>query len=120
MKPLKFIFSQMHQSCTTLISDLNLSAFIDHHIILIRTLAKTHFPTIQEILQASISSYFQKYRDFATGRFFQEYYATLSSIISLNKSNNSLNRASEIQNLTRKLAEFICMFYRITVNCEEY
>lgn len=114
MKPLKFVFSQIHQSCTTLISDLNTSAFIDHHLNLIRTLAKHHLPHIQQLVQASVTNYFQKYRDFITGRYFQEFYVALSSIVALYKSNKNRQQEHEINVHMKKIVDFIINFQRFS------
>ncbi len=53
---------QIHQSCQTLLSDAVTSAFVDHHIMLIRGIAKNHFKEIEATLQASITTYFHKIR----------------------------------------------------------
>lgn len=80
VRPLKLVLSQVHQSCNALLSDLPTAAFIDHHLQLVRCLARTHLPASQPLLQAAITNYFQKYRDLITGRYFQEFYISLAAL----------------------------------------
>lgn len=85
MRPLKLVLTQVHQSCNALLSDLPTAAFIDHHLHLVRCLARTHLPASQPLLQAAIINCFQKYRDLITGRYFQDFYLILAAITSQQK-----------------------------------
>ena len=85
VKPLKLVLAQVHQSCNALLSDLPTAAFLDHHLHLVRCLARTHLAASQTILQAAITNCFQKYRDLVTGRHFQDFYVCLASIVNHSK-----------------------------------
>lgn len=120
MKPLKFVLAQIHQSCSTLASDLPTSAFIDHHLTLIRSLAKHHLPQVQPVLQASVTNYFQKYRDFITGKYFQEFYASLAVLVALNKEGKGRQQGQERQAALRKIVDFALNFQRFIAEFDEY
>ena len=45
-KSLKMVLLQIHQSCSTVSSSITTTAFVDHHISLIRTITKNHFKEI--------------------------------------------------------------------------
>ena len=100
VKPLKLVLAQVHQSCNALLSDLPTAAFLDHHLHLVRCLARTHLAASQTILQAAITNCFQKYRDLVTGRHFQDFYVSLAAIV--NHSKQSTHKQDLNQNL-RKL-----------------
>jgi hypothetical protein len=103
VRPLKLVLAQVHQTCNTLLSDLPTSAFLDHHIHLVRCLARTHLPAKQQLLQAAITNYFQKYRDLATGRHFQDFYLALAAL-------NSQYKQDPNNPQLRKLIEFVLGF----------
>ena len=89
VKSLKMTLLQIHQSCQALLSDAMTAAFVDHHILLIRGIAKNHFKDIEPNLQAAISNYFQKIKDLLTGKYFQEFYLVMSNIEVLKSKNKN-------------------------------
>ncbi len=108
VRSLKLVLMQVHNSCNTLISDLPTAAFIDHHLHLVRCLARTHLPAAQPLLQAAITNCFQKYRDLVTGRYFQDFYLILAAITSQQKQENQ-----GISHL-KKLVEFVINFEHLS------
>ena len=123
LMPLKLALHQIHQNCSTIISDANLAAFVDHHVILIRNIAKTYFKEIEPILQESITTYFKKIRQLINGKYFQEFYIIISNILTsqgnLDKNNTFLFKNQRV-NYSKRLFAFIDKFYKFVNNNEEY
>lgn len=69
-KSLKLMLLQIHQSCSALLANVPASAFVDHHINLIRGVAKTHFKEMEANLQPAIAVYFQRIRELLNGKYF--------------------------------------------------
>jgi hypothetical protein len=113
VRPLKLVLAQVHQSCNTLLGDLPTAAFLDHHLHLVRCLARTHLPAAQPLLQAAITNCFQKYRDLVTGRHFQDFYLALAAITT--HPSHAPNKHE-----LRKLVDFVLAFERLCAESEDY
>jgi len=74
---------QIHQTCGTLLSDVTTAAFVDHHINLIRMIAKNHFKEFEANLQNAISVYFQKTRELLNGKYFIDFYTPIANVVAL-------------------------------------
>ena len=107
---------QIHQSCNTLSSSITTTAFVDHHISLIRTIAKNHFKEIETNLQSAITVYFQKIKELLNGKYFQQFYNIMQNLIVL-KTTKGKSDDREIQRFQQKLTSFIDLFQKM---CGEY
>ena len=112
-KPLKFVITLVHSNCIALLADLQTCAFVEHHLNLIRQLGKQHCGGFEALFHAALSNYFQKYKDLVTGRYFQEFYATLSSIV-------HPPSPAKVAKLTQKLQQFVLSFQDYLARWEDF
>jgi hypothetical protein len=113
-KSLKLMLLQIHQSCSSLQQDVGTSAFVDHHINLIRGVAKTHFKDIEQALQTAITAYFQKTKELLNGRYFQDFYLAIQHLLALHsQSPQEPKERREATQWRNKLLNFIFGFEKL-------
>lgn len=107
------VLLQIHQSCQTLMGDAITAAFVDHHIFLIRSIIRNQFKDIEINLQSAVTNYFQKIRELLNGKYFNEFYQVMTSILNLKRHLDPSSDHRRLKILTTKLLSFIFDFSKL-------